>query len=105
MSFAADFVNVIQKTTLYAKLPLKLDGSFMERYFGKTKQRAINYAEFSQFLHDFHEEYAMEAFHSKDPSGSGYISTLDFKDIMVKVKKHLLTPEVKDNIVAVSLYD
>ncbi|XP_055710667.1 calcium-binding mitochondrial carrier protein Aralar1 isoform X1 [Phlebotomus papatasi] len=98
----ADFVNVIQKTTLYAKLPLKLDGSFMERYFGKTKQRAINYAEFSQFLHDFHEEYAMEAFHSKDPSGSGYISTLDFKDIMVKVKKHLLTPEVKDNIVAIT---
>ncbi|XP_059620900.1 calcium-binding mitochondrial carrier protein Aralar1 isoform X2 [Phlebotomus argentipes] len=98
----ADFVDVIKKTTLYAKLPLKLDGSFMERYFGKTKQRAINYAEFSQFLHDFHEEYAMEAFHSKDPTGSGYISPLDFKDIMVKVKKHLLAPEVKDNLVAIT---
>ncbi|GAB0097657.1 calcium-binding mitochondrial carrier protein Aralar1 [Sergentomyia squamirostris] len=97
-----NFVDVIQKTTLYAKLPLKLDGSFMERYFGKTKQRAINYAEFSQFLHDFHEEYAMEAFHSKDPTGSGYISPLDFKDIMVKVKKHLLTAEVKDNLVAIT---
>uniref|UniRef100_A0A6B2EDA3 Putative mitochondrial solute carrier n=1 Tax=Phlebotomus kandelakii TaxID=1109342 RepID=A0A6B2EDA3_9DIPT len=98
----ADFVDVIKKTTLYAKLPLKLDGSFMERYFGKTKQRAINYAEFSQFLHDFHEEYAMEAFHSKDPTGSGYISPLDFKDIMVKVKKHLLSPDVKDNLVAIT---
>lgn len=45
----------------------------------------------------------MEAFRSKDPAGSGYISPLDFQDIMVKVKRHLLTAEVKDNLVAVSL--
>ncbi|GBP98150.1 Calcium-binding mitochondrial carrier protein Aralar1 [Eumeta japonica] len=38
------------------------------------KERLINYAEFTQLLHDFHEEYAMEAFRSKDPAGSGYIS-------------------------------
>lgn len=55
-------------------------------------------------LHDFHEEYAMEAFKSKDPKGTGYISPLDFQDIMVNVKKHLLTPNVKDNLVAVSKF-
>lgn len=44
----------------------------------------------------------MEAFRSKDPAGSGYISPLDFQDIMVKVKRHLLTADVKDNLVAVS---
>lgn len=45
----------------------------------------------------------MEAFKSKDPKGTGYISPLDFQDIMVNVKQHLLTPDVKDNLVAVSL--
>lgn len=44
----------------------------------------------------------MEAFKSKDPKGTGYISPLDFQDIMVSVKKHLLTHDVKDNLVAVS---
>lgn len=68
----------------------------------KNKNRVINYAEFTQLLHDFHEEHAMEAFKSKDPNGSGYISPLDFQDIMVSVKKHLLTHDVKDNLVAVS---
>lgn len=44
----------------------------------------------------------MEAFRSKDPAGTGFISPLDFQDIIVKVKRHLLTPDVKDNLVAVS---
>lgn len=43
----------------------------------------------------------MEAFRSKDPAGTGFISPLDFQDIIVKVKRHLLTPDVKDNLVAV----
>lgn len=55
-------------------------------------------------MHDFHEEYAMEAFKSKDPTGTGYITPLEFQDIMLSVKKHLLTPEVKDNLVAVSYF-
>lgn len=54
-------------------------------------------------LHDFHEEHAMEAFRSKDPAGTGFISPLDFQDIIVKVKRHLLTPDVRDNLVAVSV--
>lgn len=44
----------------------------------------------------------MEAFRSKDPAGTGFISPLDFQDIIVKVKRHLLTPDVRDNLVAVS---
>lgn len=44
----------------------------------------------------------MEAFKSKDQNGTGYITPLDFQDIMVNVKKHLLTHDVKDNLVAVS---
>lgn len=44
----------------------------------------------------------MEAFKTKDPNGTGYISPLDFQDIMVNVKNHLLTADVKDNLVAVN---
>ncbi|XP_017481438.1 PREDICTED: calcium-binding mitochondrial carrier protein Aralar1 isoform X2 [Rhagoletis zephyria] len=98
----ADFVDIVQKTELHSKIPFNLDSSFIKRYFGEKKNRPINYAEFTQLLHDFHEEYAMEAFRSKDPAGSGYISPLDFQDIIVKVKRHLLTPVVKDNLVAVT---
>lgn len=97
-----EFCQVIQKTDLHSKIPFHLDGSFVQRYFGKKKDRLINYAEFSQLLHDFHEEYAMEAFRTKDTSGTGYISALDFQEIMVSVKKHLLTQDVKDNLVAVT---
>jgi hypothetical protein len=70
----------------------------------QDRSRVVNYSEFSQFLHDFHEECAIEAFKLKDKNGSGYITALDFQDIMLNVKKHLLTPEVKDNLVAVSIY-
>lgn len=79
-----------------------MNGGFVKLYFGKEKQRLINYAEFSQFLHDFHEEYAMEAFRLFDRNGSGFISPLDFQDIMLSIKSHLLTPQVKANLIAVS---
>jgi hypothetical protein len=69
----------------------------------QDRSRVVNYSEFSQFLHDFHEECAIEAFKLKDQNGSGYITALDFQDIMLNVKKHLLTPEVRDNLVAVSI--
>uniref|UniRef100_A0A1Q3FF15 Putative calcium-binding mitochondrial carrier protein aralar1 n=1 Tax=Culex tarsalis TaxID=7177 RepID=A0A1Q3FF15_CULTA len=98
----SEFVDVFKKTDLHAKIPFKLDGPFIQLYFGKDRQRTINYVEFSQFLHDFHEECALEAFRMKDTSGSGFISALDFQDIMVNVKRHLLTTEVKDNLVAVT---
>ncbi|XP_058064276.1 calcium-binding mitochondrial carrier protein Aralar1 isoform X1 [Anopheles bellator] len=98
----SEFVDVFKKTDLHAKIPFKLDGPFIQLYFGKDRRRVINYVEFSQFLHDFHEECAMEAFRLKDTSGSGFISALDFQDIMVNVKKHLLTSEVRDNLIAVT---
>lgn len=42
----------------------------------------------------------MEAFRRSDQSGSGFISALDFQDIMINIKSHLLTREVKANLVA-----
>lgn len=45
----------------------------------------------------------MEAFRKSDTDGSGFISALDFQDIMVSIKSHLLTKDVKSNLVAVSV--
>lgn len=72
------------------------------QYFGKSKNRIITYAEFSQFLHDFHEEYAVEAFRRFDTNGTGFISALDFANIMTQIKRHLLTKEVQENLMGIT---
>ncbi|XP_011704085.1 PREDICTED: calcium-binding mitochondrial carrier protein Aralar1 isoform X3 [Wasmannia auropunctata] len=95
-----EFAEVMQKTVLHQKMPFNMDSSFIKLYFGKDKKRLISYAEFSQFLHDFHEEYATEAFKKFDKDGAGFISALDFQDIMLSIKSHLLTRDVKDNLIA-----
>ncbi|XP_076683811.1 calcium-binding mitochondrial carrier protein Aralar1 isoform X2 [Andrena cerasifolii] len=95
-----EFVEVMRKTELHHRMPFNMDSSFIKLYFGKDKQRLISYAEFSQFLHDFHEEYATEAFKKFDKDGQGFISALDFQDIMLSIKSHLLTKDVRDNLVA-----
>jgi solute carrier family 25 aspartate/glutamate transporter 12/13 len=54
------------------------------------------------FLQDYHEEHAVQAFKRADHKGQGFISALNFHEIMTSVKSHLLTPCVKDNLVAVA---
>ncbi|XP_029660479.1 calcium-binding mitochondrial carrier protein Aralar1 isoform X4 [Formica exsecta] len=95
-----EFVEVMRQTVLHQKMPFNMDSSFIKLYFGKDKKRLISYAEFSQFLHDFHEEYATEAFKKFDKDGAGFISALDFQDIMLSIKSHLLTKDVRDNLIA-----
>ncbi|KAI5724113.1 hypothetical protein M8J76_015557 [Diaphorina citri] len=93
-----DFETVIKRTQLCTFMDL--NSSFMKLYFGEDKSRKINYVEFSQFLHDFHEECGIEAFRKFDKKGTGYISALDFEEIMKMARGHLLTPDVRDNLVA-----
>ncbi|CAG0896586.1 unnamed protein product [Darwinula stevensoni] len=95
-----EFSEVIQQTSLYQRLPFDLDSDLMKLYFGKDKKRIISFPEFSQLLHDFHEEHALQAFRRFDKRGQGFISALDFNDIMVSIKSHLLTPVVRMNLVA-----
>ncbi|KAL1140146.1 hypothetical protein AAG570_000078 [Ranatra chinensis] len=95
-----EFEEVIKKTELFQRLPFDMDNSFIKLYFGKGKGRVISYTEFSQFLHDFHEECGTQAFKMFDKEGSGFISALDFQEIMIQIKKHLLTKQVQDNLVA-----
>ncbi|KAG7154858.1 Calcium-binding mitochondrial carrier protein Aralar1-like, partial [Homarus americanus] len=114
-----EFVEVIKQTVLHQKVPFDFDSEFVKMYFGKERKRVINYVEFSQFLHldafhqvaiitphaqigrlDFHEEHAVQAFKSHDKQGSGFITAMDFNDIMLSVKAHLLTVPVQNNLVA-----
>jgi len=93
-----EFIGILNKTTLHQKIPFNFDCDFIKLYFGKDKSRQITYSEFSQFLHDFHEEYASVAFKATDKEGTGFINSADFEEIMTSVKSHLLTPAVKANL-------
>lgn len=92
---------MIQKTELHKRIPFNMDSPFLQLYFGKDKQRVVSYSEFGQFLHDFHEEYAIEGFRKADKYGSGFISVMDFQDIMTNIKSHLLTPQVQSHLIEV----
>jgi len=95
-----EFKDIISKTSLHKTIPFPLDTSdFVKLYFGKEHERTVSYVEFSQFLHDFHDEYAMVGFKAKDKTGQGFISAKDFYDIMVSIKSHLLTDPVKQNLI------
>ncbi|CAH1988523.1 unnamed protein product [Acanthoscelides obtectus] len=94
-----EFSEVIQKTELHKKIPFNLNSPFIQLYFGKDKSRLVSYSEFSQFLHDFHEEYAIEGFRRADKNGTGFISILDFQEIMSSIKSHLLTSQVQSHLI------
>ncbi|CAH0605615.1 unnamed protein product [Chrysodeixis includens] len=97
-----EFAEVMRKTALHQKLPFNMESTFVRLYFGKDKKRLVTYPEFSQFLHDFHEEYGVEAFKKCDKDGSGFISAGDFRDIMLSVKKHLLTKDLMTKVINAS---
>ncbi|CAG9559559.1 unnamed protein product [Danaus chrysippus] len=97
-----EFAEVMRKTALHKKLPFNMESTFVRLYFGKDKKRLVTYPEFSQFLHDFHEEYGVEAFKKCDKDGSGFITVSDFRDIMVSVKNHLLTKDMKNKVIMAS---
>jgi len=48
-------------------------------------------------------EHARQAFAQRDKVKTGAITALDFRDIMVTIRPHMLTPFVEECLVAVSL--
>lgn len=101
MDFSEEFVEVMSNTELHDRIPFDMDSPFIQLYFGRDKKRLVSYSEFSQFLHDFHEEYAIEGFRRADKSGTGFISVLDFQFIMTNIKSHLLTKQVQSHLIEV----
>ena len=79
MSYA-EFCEIISETSLHKNIPFPLESSdLVKLYFGKDKKRLVTYSEFSQLIHDFHDEYANVAFKAKDIEGTS----------MIPVKTHL----------------
>lgn len=98
-----EFKSLISHTTLHKKMPFNFESEFMNLHFGKDKSRKVTYPEFTQLIHDFHEEHAWQAFRSRDKNNNGYISAKDFEEILLSLKDYLLTPFVKDNVITVVL--
>ncbi|KAG1678126.1 Calcium-binding mitochondrial carrier protein Aralar1 [Nymphon striatum] len=97
-----EFKDVVTHTTLHKYVPFEFEGDFIALHFGKNTKRTVSYAEFGQVLHDFHEEYAIQAFKRFDKKKTGVVSAVDFNEIMKNIKNHLLTPDVRENLVAVA---
>ncbi|KAF8788513.1 calcium-binding mitochondrial carrier protein Aralar1-like [Argiope bruennichi] len=95
-----EFEEIIKHTTLHEQIPFNFGSEFLRLHFGGDKKREISYNEFTQLLHDFHEEHAIQAFQRYDRNKKGFISAIDFSNIMISVKSHLLSEEVKRNLVA-----
>ncbi|KAG8181041.1 hypothetical protein JTE90_024787 [Oedothorax gibbosus] len=95
-----EFEEIVKHTTLHEQIPFNFKSEFLQLHFAEDKKREISYNEFTQLLHDFHEEHAIQAFRKFDKDKKGLISAMDFSHIMISVKDHLLSEDVKRNLVA-----
>lgn len=95
-----DIKNVFSQTTIHQHIPFGWDSEFMQLHFGKDRKKHLTYAEFTQFLLEIQLEHARQAFIQRDKDKTGTISTIDFRDIMVTIRPHVLTPFVEECLVA-----
>lgn len=72
----------------------------MQLHFGKERKRHLTYAEFTQFLLEIQLEHAKQAFVQRDNARTGRVTAIDFRDIMVTIRPHVLTPFVEECLVA-----
>ncbi|XP_028366168.1 calcium-binding mitochondrial carrier protein Aralar1 isoform X2 [Phyllostomus discolor] len=92
--------EIFGQTTIHHHIPFNWDCEFIRLHFGHNRKKHLNYTEFTQFLQELQLEHARQAFALKDKSKSGVISGLDFSDIMVTIRSHMLTPFVEENLVS-----
>lgn len=91
----------MSKTDFHKTLPIDFNSPFFELHFGKKKDRVMTYIEFGEFLRNLHEQYVIQAFRVADKNGTGYISVGAFRDIIITLKRHLLTPDVASHLLEV----
>ncbi|XP_034150682.1 calcium-binding mitochondrial carrier protein Aralar2 isoform X2 [Esox lucius] len=95
-----DIKQVFSQTTNHQHIPFNWDSEFMRLHFGMERTKHLSYGEFTQFLLEMQLEHARQAFIQRDRTHSGSISALDFRDIMVTIRPHMLTPFVEESLVA-----
>uniref|UniRef100_G3NUD4 Solute carrier family 25 member 13 n=1 Tax=Gasterosteus aculeatus aculeatus TaxID=481459 RepID=G3NUD4_GASAC len=100
-----DVKHVFSQTTFHQHIPFNWDCEFIRLHFGTRRDRQLIYAEFTRFLLVGFMSRALlhrSAFIQRDRAHSGSISALDFRDIMVTVRPHMLTSFVEECLVAVA---
>lgn len=55
-------------------------------------------------LQEIQLEHAKQAFVQRDNARTGKVAAIDFRDIMVTIRPHVLTPFVEECLVAVSYF-
>uniref|UniRef100_A0AAQ5ZGY1 EF-hand domain-containing protein n=1 Tax=Amphiprion ocellaris TaxID=80972 RepID=A0AAQ5ZGY1_AMPOC len=97
-----DVKQVFSQTTIHQHIPFNWDCEFIRLHFGTQRDKQLSYGEFTQFLLEMQLEHARQAFIQRDQAHSGSISALDFRDIMITIRPHMLTPFVEECLVAVA---
>ncbi|XP_075683858.1 electrogenic aspartate/glutamate antiporter SLC25A13, mitochondrial [Rhinoderma darwinii] len=95
-----DVKQVFGQTTIHQRIPFNWGCEFIQLHFGKDRKRLLPYAEFTQFLLEIQLEHARQAFVQRDTDHTGTINAMDFRDIMVTIRPHVLTPFVEQCLVA-----
>ncbi|XP_078085535.1 electrogenic aspartate/glutamate antiporter SLC25A13, mitochondrial [Mustelus asterias] len=95
-----DIKQIFSQTGIHQRIPFNWNSEFVDLYFGKDRKQHLKYKEFSQFLLALQQEHARQAFMQKDKDKTGSISVMDFKEIMVTVRPHMLTQFVEQSLVA-----
>lgn len=95
-----DVKQVFGQTTIHQRIPFNWDSEFVQLHFGKERKRHLTYAEFTQFLLEIQLEHAKQAFVQRDTAKTGKVTAIDFRDIMVTIRPHVLTPFVEECLVA-----
>ncbi|KFO15005.1 Calcium-binding mitochondrial carrier protein Aralar1, partial [Balearica regulorum gibbericeps] len=98
----ANVKEIFEQTLIHLQIPFNWDCEFIRLHFGHNRKKHLNYSEFTQFLQELQTEHARQAFALKDKNKSGMITGLDFNDIMVTLRSHMLTPFVEENLVSVA---
>ncbi|XP_068541774.1 electrogenic aspartate/glutamate antiporter SLC25A12, mitochondrial isoform X4 [Anas acuta] len=98
----ANVKEIFEQSTIHLQIPFNWDCEFIRLHFGHNRKKHLNYSEFTQFLQELQSEHARQAFAMKDKNKSGMITGLDFNEIMVTLRSHMLTPFVEENLVSVA---
>ncbi|XP_078279430.1 electrogenic aspartate/glutamate antiporter SLC25A13, mitochondrial [Rhinoraja longicauda] len=91
--------EIFSQTSIHQSIPFNWNSEFVDLHFGKDKKLQLNYPEFTKFILELQKEHARQAFMLKDKDKSGSISVLDFKDIMITVRPHMVTQFVEQSLV------
>ncbi|XP_019364003.1 PREDICTED: calcium-binding mitochondrial carrier protein Aralar2 [Gavialis gangeticus] len=95
-----DVKQVFGQTTIHQHIPFNWNSEFVQLHFGKDRKRHLMYAEFTQFLLEMQLEHAKQAFVQRDNAQAGRVTAMDFRDILVTIRPHMLTPFVEECLVA-----